>query len=220
MEQEKVGTTITLRINQGVSGALLTGFLWIYKQMQLGKIQEDDLIITIDADGQHRPEEIPAMCTYLADHDLDLVLGCRDFSGYPRYKRVGNWGLSFWATLLTGRKFHDAESGFRVMQARLIPEILMYFTGRRYGCSQELAVIPALLGFKIDNCFPTIINYYRPGARMRDGFNNMYMGALAFYRVKFNRNTCVDDTYARLLEPVGIISGYHHMHGMNKTEEV
>ena len=220
MEQEKAGTTITLRRNHGMSGALRAGFLWIDRQVQLGQLDPDDLVITIDADGQHRPEEIAAMCAYLEENGYDLVLGRRDFSGYPRYKRVGNWGLSVWASFLSGYRFRDAESGFRAARAKVICETLLYFTGRRYGCAQELAIIPTLLGYKIDNSFPTVINYYRQGARMRDGFTNMFMGFMAFSKVKLKRKTNVDEVYAFLLEPMGRINGYHHSYGISQAEEV
>lgn len=175
---------IRLGKNRGMSGALLAGFCHVYELLMQDTMNSEDIVINIDADGQHRPEEIPSAIEFMERYGYDIVLTRRDFSGYPRFKRIGNWGLSFWASLLGGVKYHDVECGFRFMRAAVISPLLEYFTGRRYGCAQEIGIITALLGFKINNEFPTHINYYRQGARMRDGLTNLSMGLLAFLRVK------------------------------------
>lgn len=218
MQEHKFGTMISLRMNQGMSGALRTGFHWIQRQVELGVFDPEDLVITIDADGQHRPEEIPLICGYLQENGYDLVLGRRDFSGYPRYKRIGNWGLTVWAGILSGQRFYDVESGFRVFRARLLDQLLLYFTGRRYGCAQELGIIPVKLGFKVDNRFPTVINYYRQGARMRDGFTNMFMGLTAFTRVMFHIRSDIRRTYESLLEPLGKVSTGYDRRTLKETD--
>lgn len=184
---------IRLAKNRGMSGALLAGFCLVCSFLDDGTLDPDDIVINIDADGQHSPAEIPGAVEYLREHGYDVVLARRDLSGYPRFKRLGNWGLSFWASLLGGVKYHDVECGFRAMRAAVIPHLLKYFTGRRYGCAQEIGVIAALLGFRISNELPTHINYYRPGARVRDGLVNVVMGLLAFLRVKLG---LANDLYA------------------------
>ena len=175
---------LSLPKNQGMSGALLAGFCHVYRLLAAGELDDEALVINIDADGQHNPAEIPAMCDYLEKTGSDVVLGFRDFSGYPQYKRVGNRGLSWWASLLTGFEYRDVECGFRVMRARVARGLLRFFTGRRYGCAQEIGVITALCDYTIRNDFPTSIRYYRQGARLRDGIVNMTMGLVSFLRVK------------------------------------
>lgn len=184
--------------NRGMSGALLAGFCHVYKLLEDGTVRGDDIVINIDADGQHRPQEIPSAIDFLEQHGYDVVLTRRDLSGYPWLKRVGNRGLSLWATWLGGVKYHDVECGFRFMRAAVIPRLLQYFTGRRYGCAQEIGIITALLGFKINNQLPTHINYYRKGARVRDGLTNLSMGLVAFLRVKLG----IRNRVSRLLERV------------------
>ena len=175
---------IRLGKNRGMSGALLAGFCQVLRFLEMGLVDSSDIVINIDADGQHRPQEIPSVVEFMQMGGYDIVLTRRDLSGYPRFKRLGNWGLSLWASLLGGVKYHDVECGFRFMRAAVIPHLLKYFTGRRYGCAQEIGIITALLGFKINNEFPTHINYYREGAKVRDGLTNLGMGLLAFSRVK------------------------------------
>lgn len=175
---------LQLAANQGMSGALLVGFCYAWHLCQLGRLAPDDWVVTIDADGQHIPEEIPRLVQHGSQRRADVVLGCRDLGGYPWFKRVGNWGLSLWASLLSGHRYRDVECGFRAMRVRVLPHLIRYFTGRRYGCAQEIAVITSLLGFAVDNTFPTGIAYYRPGARVRDGLTNLGMGFLAWARVR------------------------------------
>lgn len=175
------------RHNQGMSGALLTGFAYAWHLLHWGWLAPTDWIVTIDADGQHRPEEIPDLIVAAVDREADVLLTRRDFRGYPRYKRVGNWGLSLWASWLSGHRYHDVECGFRAFRAEVLTDLIRYFTGRRYGCAQEIGIITARLGWQIDNTLPTDITYYRPGARVRDGVINLWMGFLAWWRVSWQR---------------------------------
>ena len=170
--------------NQGMSGALLTGFAYAWLLLQDGWLSPTDWIITIDADGQHRPEEIPELVAAATAREVDVMLTRRDLRGYPRFKRIGNWGLSLWASWLSGHRYHDVECGFRAFRAGVLVDLLQYFTGRRYGCAQEIGVITALQKWRIDNTWPTQISYYRAGARMRDGLVNLWMGLMAWWRVR------------------------------------
>lgn len=176
---------LSLRENQGMSGALMTGFAYVIRLWQEGELHPDDVVVNIDADGQHIPEEIPRALAHMAETRADVVLGRRNLKGYPWFKWVGNWGLSLWASLLTGFRYYDVECGFRLMKVRVVADMLPFFLGRRYGCAQEIGVITARRGWKIDNSFATQISYYRPGARVRDGITNLRMGLLAFLRVLF-----------------------------------
>jgi glycosyltransferase involved in cell wall biosynthesis len=197
---------ISLPKNRGMSGALLAGFCQVYRMLKEDLVQADDLVINIDADGQHDPSEIPGMCDYLITTSSDVVLGVRDFSGYPRYKRIGNKGLSIWASLLTGFRYLDVECGFRAMRVGVTKRLLSYFTGRRYGCAQEIAVITALLGCNVRNDFLTSIRYYRQGARLRDGIVNMIMGLLAFLRSRLNVRNDPDALLARVLGTASLLT--------------
>lgn len=195
-------TLLTLAENQGVSGALLAGFSYVVRLLEAGTLAPDDLVINIDADGQHRPEEIPPAIEAMQARQVDVLLGRRDLTGYPWFKHIGNWGLSLWASLLGGFRYRDAECGFRVMRVDVLVDMLPYFTGRRYGCCQEIAVITARRGWRIDNSFPTRIAYYRPGARVRDGVNNLLMGLTAFLRVTFQRRHTTSERVEDVLSRV------------------
>ncbi len=173
--------------NLGYSGALLTGFVYLLEEMERDRLDADDLVVMTDADGQLLPEQIPDVRKKMLAEGLDLVLGKRDLSGYPLSKRVGNWGLSYVARLLTGFPYRDVECGFRVMRLRVLADILPYYAGLRYSCSQEIGVLAARRHFHIANDFATHVARYRPGARARDGVTNLYMGVAAAARVSLGR---------------------------------
>jgi glycosyltransferase involved in cell wall biosynthesis len=99
--------------NRGKGAALQTG---VDEAMNGGV----DLVVTLDADGQHPPESIPALLAPLGQGRADLVLGARDRSGpMPVPRRVSNWLSSAVTSLLGGHRITDAQTGFRAFRAGL-----------------------------------------------------------------------------------------------------
>ena len=98
--------------NQGKGKALKAGFR---HALAAGY----DAILTLDADGQHDPVEIPAFLSAYAAHHGDLIIGMRDFSRMPISRRFANTSgrlLFSWAMRQT---IHDNQSGYRLLSARL-----------------------------------------------------------------------------------------------------
>ena len=106
-------TVIEQRPNQGKGAALRAGFR---RALDDGA----DAILTLDADGQHDPAEIPAFLgAWTADPRPDLVIGRRNFRAMPPIRRFSNeiGGRAFsWAV---GREVPDNQSGYRLVSARL-----------------------------------------------------------------------------------------------------
>jgi len=177
-------TLISLGRNRGMSGALLAGLCYVWKMIEAGALRESDTVLTMDADGQHDPADIPGLCSWLKKSDAGMVLGRRDLGGYPAFKRFGNALLSAWATWLSGNQYTDVESGFRAMRAGVAVDLLRFFTGWKYTCAQEIGIIAPRAGHRVDNTYPVKIRYYRDGARMRDGLANAFMAGWALIRVK------------------------------------
>lgn len=178
---------IRLRDNLGMAGALKKGFQHAERMLKRGEISGGDVLINIDADGQHRPEYIPRVVAVMERRRLDIVLTKRDFSRYPLYKKAGNRMLSWLARLLSGHPYRDVESGLRFMRARVLPDLLDYFTGWRYSCAQEIALITAMHGWRVDNTFVVRIAYYRPGATIWDGVIVVLMSLYTWARVRLGR---------------------------------
>jgi len=168
--------------NRGMSAALREGFMYLALLLEDGALDPGDLVFTMDADGQHDSREIDSLAEHVARRDLDVALTRRDFALYPRHKRWGNRLMTAWGSLWSGFRYDDIESGFRAMRLRVIPPLMEYYSGRRYSCAQEIAVLTARLGFRVDNSFGTVIQLYRSQTGLKDVMINAAMSAWAFLR--------------------------------------
>ncbi|HUG40375.1 MAG TPA: glycosyltransferase family 2 protein [Longimicrobiales bacterium] len=103
--------------NQGKGAALKRGFFHALEQ-------DYDAVLTLDADGQHDPAEIPAfLAAWRQDHP-DLIIGARSFEEMPFVRRmsntIGRWSLS----RAVGRDILDNQSGYRFLSRRLVESML------------------------------------------------------------------------------------------------
>ena len=96
-------------INRGLGGALGTG---IKAAVQNGA----EIVVTIDADGQHDISDIKKAIKPIQDGDADVVIGTRlaDPKGMPIIRKIGNWGFNCITYLLFNIWTTDSQSGFRV----------------------------------------------------------------------------------------------------------
>ncbi len=103
--------------NQGKGVALQRGFEYA---IETGC----EAVITLDADGQHDPEEIPKFIHTYQQNKADLIIGERDFSQIPPIRRLANtlgkWSLS-WAV---GQPIRDNQSGYRMISQRMMGAVL------------------------------------------------------------------------------------------------
>jgi glycosyltransferase involved in cell wall biosynthesis len=117
--------------NQGVGGAMLTGFR---KALELGA----QVIVKLDGDGQMDPAHIPALVTPLIAGRADYVKGnrFRDFHSLqqmPLVRRVGNLGLSFLTKAATGYwNIFDPTNGFFAVRAEVLAQLPFDEIDRRY----------------------------------------------------------------------------------------
>jgi len=111
--REAGATTIEQRPNQGKGAALRLGFA---AALQYGS----DAILTLDADGQHDPVEIPRfLAAATTEPPPDLIIGQRSFRAMPAVRRLSNeiGRIAFsWAV---GRDIPDNQSGYRLVSRRL-----------------------------------------------------------------------------------------------------
>jgi glycosyltransferase involved in cell wall biosynthesis len=183
------GTFIALPENRGMGAALKAGFVHIARGLEAGRWRPQDIVVFVDADGQYQDADPLELCGHLERGRFDVASVRRDFSLYPRYKRLGNSLLSLWASLLCGQRYYDIEAGMRAMRVSVVPSLLEYFMGLRYSCSQEIGIISVLLGFKVDNSFLQRVSYYRSRTRIADFLTNAAVGLIASLRVRLRRKT-------------------------------
>ena len=106
-----------------------------------------DGIVTLDADGQHLPEEIPKLLA--AAEDADLVLGVRDhlFGKMSALRRASNRLSSKAISFAAGQRLCDIQTGFRFYSRRLIQGV--GFPESRFEAESAVVVRAARGGFRI-----------------------------------------------------------------------
>jgi glycosyltransferase involved in cell wall biosynthesis len=111
-------TVIEQRPNQGKGAALRAGF-------RRALADGADAVLTLDADGQHDPAEIPTfLAAWATEPRPDLVVGRRNFRAMPPIRRLSNvlGGRAFsWAV---GRPIPDNQSGYRLVSRRIMEATL------------------------------------------------------------------------------------------------
>lgn len=77
-----------------------------------------DVLVVMDADGQHQPRDLPAMVRPILSGEARLVLARRRFGGrMPLTMGIGNRGLSTLFSIMFGASFSDTQCGFRAFTA-------------------------------------------------------------------------------------------------------
>jgi glycosyltransferase involved in cell wall biosynthesis len=101
-------TILRHRLNLGKGQAILTASRYVEEQ-------GGAYLITIDADGQHDPEDILRFLPCLEGSSSSLVVGCRNFNtaNVPASSRFGRKFANFWLKVETGLTVDDCQSGFR-----------------------------------------------------------------------------------------------------------
>ena len=145
--------------NYGKSAALGEGF----------KNADGEYIVTMDADLQDDPKEVPNLIAKL-EEGFDLVSGWKKDRKDPLSKKIPSKFFNFITRLFTGVKIHDFNCGLKIYRQSVVKTLEIYGGRHRY--------IPALAGYKNFNVTEIIVNH-RPrlygetkygGSRMFHGF--------------------------------------------------
>ena len=115
---EAAGATVLRQVpNQGKGAALRTGFR---EALERGVAA----VVTLDADGQHDPAEIPAFLAALEATAAELIVGKRDFRQMPPVRRISNTLGGLLVSAAVGCHIPDNQSGYRLIGRRLMTELL------------------------------------------------------------------------------------------------
>ncbi len=129
IKQKKTGILCKHLLNIGLGGALKTG-------IEAALIEDPDVIVTFDADGQHDPNDILNVSKPIIDGEADVVVGKRDFDDMPRSKKFGNTVMNLITLIFYGIKVDDSQSGLRAFNRKAAEEIVI--NARDYGVSSEI----------------------------------------------------------------------------------
>lgn len=140
---QKLKANVLRETSQGKGFALRSGF----------SKARGEVVITLDADGSHKPEEIPLVLKYLSENKADFVIGSR-FSNseanktkIPKINRAGNKMFNDLIGYLTGVQISDSQSGFRAIRSSLIKR--MNLSSHGYEVESEMLVKALRMGARV-----------------------------------------------------------------------
>lgn len=145
--KEHGATVYNHRKNMGLGFALRTGFREALKK-------NFDIVITLDADGQHDPEDIEKLINRLHENNVDVIIGSRlidksQWSNFPKHRLIGNILLTSLTNFAVQKKITtDSQSGYRILKKEVLEKI--HLTGKTMEIASEIIYETAKNNFKID----------------------------------------------------------------------
>lgn len=132
-------------VNRGKGVALRTGFECLIANNKI------EAIFTIDADGQHAPEEIPVFIQKFEERRVDILIGNRMWhtEGMPLIRILTNLFTSGVISLRVGCRIEDSQSGFRLIRTSLLREL--DFVTAHFDLESELLIKAGLRRAVIDS---------------------------------------------------------------------
>ncbi|MDO4164501.1 MAG: glycosyltransferase family 2 protein [Bacteroides sp.] len=150
-------TVVSYGRNRGKGYALKAGF-------QKAREMNFDYALTIDADGQHFADDIPAFVEAMNEHPDSLIVGSRNLAveGMPAQNTFANKFSNFWFRIQTGINLPDTQTGYRLYPLRKMRHL--WWMTSRYEAELEMLVYAAWTGIKL---LPIPIKVYYPPKELR-----------------------------------------------------
>jgi len=128
------------------------------------KKQKADILVILDADSQHNPEEIPSLVKAVSEGS-DVVIGSREMQRHEiaLYRRLGQKVLSRLTNVASREKLSDTESGFRAYSRKAIDTLELKETGM--AISSEIVSEATAKGLKITEV-PVSVIYTEDGSTL------------------------------------------------------
>ncbi|MET9804308.1 polyprenol monophosphomannose synthase [Streptomyces sp. NPDC006368] len=148
---------------EGLGAAYLAGFRW-------GMDRGYDVLVEMDADGSHRPEELPRLLDALPG--ADLVLGSRWVPGgsvvnWPKSREILSRGGSLYSRLLLGVPIRDVTGGYRAFRRTTLEGLGMEQVASQGYCFQvDLAWRTVKSGFRVVEVPITFVERERGDSKM------------------------------------------------------
>ena len=105
------------------------------------KKKEADILVTFDADGQHRPEDIMSLTKPIIDQEAEVVIGSRflkNETNMPKYRKIGVKVLTKVTNMSIKENLTDSQSGLRAYQKKVLQNISLTDSGM--GISTEILI--------------------------------------------------------------------------------
>ncbi len=143
LSNELGAIVITHEKNQGYGAAINSIF---QKAVEI----ESDILVTFDADGQHRIEDIEKLISPIEKSNANIIIGSRflkNESKVPNYRKIGIKVITGITNASINQKLTDAQSGFRAYSKQVLTEIFPSDMGM--GISTEILIKASSKGLKI-----------------------------------------------------------------------
>jgi len=118
-----------------------------------------DILITFDADGQHRIEDIDSVLKPMINNEADMIIGSRFLdknNEIPKYREIGIKAITSITNSSIGKKLSDSQSGFRGYNKKILDSIVPSDSGM--GVSTEILIKAAKKKFRIIEV-PIVVSY-------------------------------------------------------------
>jgi glycosyltransferase involved in cell wall biosynthesis len=129
-------------VNAGKGQAILTALRHVRER-------GGEFMITLDADGQHHPGDIPKLLAAIEGNPAAIIIGARRMDG-PNVPAASRFGLrfsDFWLRVETGVGMRDTQSGFRAYPVAYVSALRL--TGNRYEFETEVLAKAAWAGLAV-----------------------------------------------------------------------
>ena len=142
-EAEAAGAIVLRQTsNQGKGAALARGFAYAQEHGY-------SAVITMDADGQHSPEDLPNFIRCFREEEADVIVGNRmaDTSVMPWNRKLTNWYMSWLLSRAAGQMIPDSQNGYRLYRTEVLRQVSTESTG--FAAESEILLRMARSGLVI-----------------------------------------------------------------------
>jgi len=163
--------------NQGKGAALIKGFKYAVEN-------NFDAVITMDADGQHLPQDLPFFIKAAEDINVSIVVGNRmlNTAGMPFIRVITNKFMSWVISLISKQDIPDSQCGLRLIKAGVLKSIELKTS--KFETESEILIKASRMGFKIKSV-PIKSVYGRKSSQI-----NPFIDSLRFLRLICKSKEC------------------------------
>ena len=192
-------TVIRQERNKGYGASIQTLFAEAKKR-------EPDIVVLLDADSQHNPDEIDTLIEPISE-GFDFVIGSRQQQqhGVPVYRRIGIGVISKFCHFLSGKKVADSECGFRAFSKKAIDKLELKENGM--SISAETIAEAARKGLRITQR-PISISYTGDGSTLNPISHGFGVLGRIVSMISERKPLLFFGLIGVVLAPVGFLAGF------------
>ncbi len=169
------------------------------------KKRKSDILVLLDADAQHYPDDIPRLIKPIQE-GYDLIIGSRKAQSakIPRYRRFGQRIIAYFSGILSGKKLFDSECGFRVFSRKAITTLDLKENGM--AISAETIADAAEKGLKI-TARPVSISYTEDSSTLNPLLHSLQVIGRIMAMISEKRPIYFFGLGGAILSLLGLIAG-------------